>query len=257
MRIDEMIRTVTRLIPPPAVSGRNRRGDDRGIALIIVLMAVSLISALGLALTLTTMAERTAAGTFGDGTEAFYAADAGIERAMQDLMPILDWTDVLSGVVRSTFTDGVPSGVRRGPGGQLFDLSQATNTVRCGKAVCSNADLSASTEDRPWGSNNPVWQPYTYGRVDQLLSGGVNSELYLVVWVADDQAENDGDPLRDGGWPAGCDPGRDPACIDGNPGRGILRMRARAFGPGGAQRTIDATVRRTDRVRLLSWRALR
>lgn len=243
-----MTRSARRPVP-------GRPCDERGVALIVVLMAMSVMSALGLALMLTTMAEEKIAGNFERGTEAFYAADAGIERAMQDLLPLASWDGVLTGTVTSTFIDGAPGGIRAGPGRLPFDLSEATGVVRCGKPACSNADLVAITEERPWGSNNPVWQPYAYGPLDQLLAGQrINSPMYVVVWVADDPSENDGDPRRDGGLPVGCDPARDPECEDRNLGRGVLLLKAKAFGPDGTQRAIEVTVKRTDFARIVSWR---
>ena len=234
---------------------RARIRHERGVALIVVLMAMAMMSALGVALILTTMAEGKIAGNFERGTEAFYAADAGIERALQDLLALPSWDGVLTGAVTSTFIDGAPGGVRVGPGGSPFDLSDATSVVRCGKSACSDADLVAVTEDRPWASNNPVWQPYAYGPLDQLLPGQrINSQMYVVVWAADDPSENDGDPRRDGGLPIGCDPARDPGCEERNLGRGVLLLKAKAFGPDGTQRGIEVAVKRTDRPRILSWR---
>jgi hypothetical protein len=228
---------------------------EPGVALIVVLMAMSVMAALGVALMLTTMAETKIAGNFELGTEAFYAADAGIERALQDLLPLPAWDGVLDGTAMSTFIDGAPGGPRAGPGGTPFDLSDATSIVRCDKPACSNADLVAVTDERPWGSNNPVWRPYAYGRLDQMLPGrGINSQMYVVVWVADDPAENDSDPLHDGGPPVGCDPARDPGCEDRNPGRGVVLLKAKAFGPDGTQRVIDVTIKRTDQPRIVSWR---
>lgn len=225
------------------------------MALIVVLMAMSVMSALGLALMLTTMAEAKIAGSFERGTEAFYAADAGIERGVQDLLSLSSWDGVLTGAVTSTFIDGGPGGLRVGPGQLPFDLSAATAIVQCGKPACSNADLVAITEERPWGSNNPVWQPYAYGPLDRLLPAQrINSQMYVVVWVADDPSENDGDPRRDGGLPVGCDPARDPRCEDLNLGRGVLLVKATAFGPDGTQRAIEVTVKRTDLPRIVSWR---
>ncbi len=228
---------------------------EPGVALIVVLMAMSMMTALGVALMLTTMVEGKIAGNFEQGTEAFYAADAGIERALQDLLPLPAWDGALDGTVTSTFIDGAAFGVRPGPGGTPFDLSGATSSVRCGKPDCSNADLVAISDERPWGSNNPVWRPYVYGRLDRMLPGQrISSQMYVVVWVADDPAENDSDPLRDGGLPIGCDPARDPGCEDRNPGRGVLVLKAKAFGPDGTQRAIEVTVKRTDRPRIMSWR---
>jgi hypothetical protein len=47
---------------------------------------------------------------------------------------------------------------------------------------------------------------------------------YVVVWVADDTAERDGDPSRDA--------------------NGVLLLHAQAFGPRGARKSVDATVMR-------------
>jgi hypothetical protein len=61
---------------------------------------------------------------------------------------------------------------------------------------------------------------------------------YVVVWVADDAAEADGDPQRDS--------------------NGLIAMRAEAFGPQGMQRTIDATLANDGAgVKLVSWRDVR
>ena len=232
--------------------------DDTGIALLVVLMAISLFSALGLALTLTTIAEGKISGNFAQGAEAFYAADAGLERAVQDLVAMPDWNVVLSGVARSPFVDGPPGGVRAGAGGVPFDLTAATGAARCGRTSCTNADLTAVTEDRPWGINNPVWQPFAYGPLRRFLPGdGINSAFYVVVWVGDDSSENDADPLRDGGLPVGCDPLKEPECADRNLGRGRLVMRATAYGPNGAQRSIEALIGRAARPRILAWREIR
>jgi hypothetical protein len=238
---------------------RSRARNEDGIALILVLMTTSLMTALAVALILTTMAERRIAGHFGRGTEAFYAADAALERAMQDLLTVPDWNAVLTGTVTSTFVDGAPGGVRALDwGGPPFDLTTATNVIRCGKAVCTTTDLIAATEDRPYGANNPIWQPFAYGPLYRLLTAErIDSTMYVVVWVADDPSENDADPLTDGGLPVGCDAISDPACAERNGGRNVLLVTARAYGPDGTQRTLEATIGRTDSVRILAWREVR
>jgi hypothetical protein len=242
-----------------------RACDEHGIALIIALMAMSLLMALGLALVLTTTTEGRIAGNYRQGTEALYAADAAIERVIQDTLIVPDWDALLGGAVRSGFIDGPPGGVRTLPGGSTLDLSEATNLVRCGKTRCSDADLIAVTSDRPWARNNPVWQLYAYGRLDQMVPDRtINSDIYVAVWVADDPSENDDDPLRDGAPPAGCDPVKDPTCADGNMGRGVIAMMAQAYGPDGVRRTIEVTLvqdpdgaARQAGVRILSWREVR
>jgi hypothetical protein len=130
----------------------------------------------------------------------------------------------------------------------VLDLQQATDYVNCGRLPCSSVDLQAITASRPWGANNPAWQLYAYGLLaDVSPGGGVESTNYIVVWVADDPLETDGQPLIDGD-----------TSVGPNPGAGLLQVLVHAYGPGGTRRVIEATVRRGDsRNRVLSWRELR
>ena len=228
-------------------------GPEDGAALIVATMCTLLLMALGAALVLMTAAETAIAGNYRDSGEAFYAADAVLERATGDLASVSDWNLLLGGAVRSAFVDGAPSGPRTLPGGSTIDLTQATNNLNCQKATaCSAADMDAVTADRPWGSNNPRWQLFAYGPLAGMLPGGaINSPYYVVVFVADDSSETDGDPSRDG---------VDPVA---NPGSGVIALRAEAFGPRASQCVIEATVARPgtaglDRgstgARVLSWR---
>jgi hypothetical protein len=99
----------------------------------------------------------------------------------------------------------------------------------------------ANSEPRPWGANNPRWQVFAFGWL---------GPAYVIAWVGDDPSENDGDPLQDGE-------------EDENPGSGILALRAEAFGAGGAQSVLEATVRRVvgpsgePVLRMLSWQEIR
>jgi Tfp pilus assembly protein PilX len=242
-----------------AATKQQRAGDESGIALIVALMAMSFLLALGLALALTTATESRIAGNYRETVEALYAADSAVERAIQDLVSASDWDSVLNGATTSSFIDGSPFGIRVLPDGSAFDLTRATNIVRCDKSTCSQADLIAISEERPWGANNPVWQPYAFGPVADLVSGTIDSLMYVVVWVADDPSENDNDPLRDGAPPAACDIDKDPSCADDNIGRGIVTMKAQAMGPGGTQRSIEVTLARAARggVRIVSWQEVR
>jgi hypothetical protein len=192
-------------------------------------MAMLLLSALGIALLLTTSSETLIAHNYRDGQEALYAADAGLERAMQDLLTVPDWNTILTGATTSAFIDGAPSGVRNLPGGGTLDLSEVLNTANCGKtAACSTGDMDAITDDRPWGTNNPRWQLYAYGPMNDMIpTGTVNSPFYVVVMVGDDPAETDNDPAKDGG-------------------NGIIAMRAEAFGPGHSHKVIMVTMARTN-----------
>lgn len=218
----------------------SERGGEQGAALVIALMATTLLMALGGALMLTAMVEVRIAASYREGSEALYAAEAAIARVMQDLLASADWNLILAGGATSTFVDGPASGVRTLEDGSQLELTEATNLWRCGKTTsCSAADMNAANEDRPWGANNPRWQLYAYGPVTGLLSDAdIDSRMYVVVWVADDPSETDGTPLIDGGPPVA------PATT--NPGDGVVAILSQAFGPGGSRRAVRVTVARRD-----------
>jgi hypothetical protein len=221
--------------------------SEQGVALVIVLLMAVLLSALGLALALLTTTDRSIAAGYGWSAETFYAADAGIARTLEELAAVAAWNDVLGGRVASAFSDGA-AGPRVLATGLTLDLNEETDRLNCGHRACSGDDLTRITTERPWGVNNPVWQLYAHEPMATMVSPGtVDSTAYVAVWVSDDPLETDGDPLVDGNEVAGI-----------NPGRGILQLRAHAYGPAGATRIIEVTVRRAAAsIRLLSWREIR
>jgi hypothetical protein len=202
-----------------------------------------LLTALGMALVLTTTTETMIAANYRDGIEGMYSADAGIERTMQDLLTVPDWNNVLAS------DDGVQSRVRSGftgsslapvlSDGRVLNLSKATSAINCPQVSpvptsCSDGQMDQTTAERPWGANNPRWRLYAHGPVEEFLpTGTINSAFYVAVWVADDPSENDGNPALDG-------------TDKTNPGSGVIQVRAEAFGPGGAHRVIEVTLARTD-----------
>lgn len=96
-------------------------------------MAMLLLSALGAGLVLTTTTETMITGNYRDNAEAIYAADAGVERVLQDLLATPDWNQILTGAEQSPFIDGPPSGARATPFGGTIDLTKATNMLNCNK----------------------------------------------------------------------------------------------------------------------------
>src|SRR5512143_1622318 len=139
------------------MAGRWR--DERGVALIVALMSLLLLTALGLSLVLTTRTETMISNNYTNAQEALYSADAGVERAMQDLLTVPDWNNILAGATTSAFIDGAPGGMRALPGGNTIDLTQLVNVADCGKlSGCTLSELNAVTPERPWGANNPRWQ---------------------------------------------------------------------------------------------------
>jgi Tfp pilus assembly protein PilX len=230
------------------------RTCEDGIALIVALLATLVLSALGLSLMIMASTETLIAGNYRDGVEAFHAADAGLERAIPELAASPDWSAVLgsSGGVRSatpsSFSDATLAALLAD--GRTMDLVTRTNLLNCphvfppAATPCTAAQMDHAAGERPWGSNNPRWRLYANGRLS-ALAAAIDSPFYVAVWVADDPAENDADPARDG--------------VDtSNPGTGIVQVRSEAFGPGGSRRAVEATVARAGTgLRIISWRLVR
>lgn len=220
--------------------------------IVLALMTMLLLTTLGLPLVLITSTELRVAAHYANGQEAMYAAEAGLERALEDLLGVSDWDSVLAGSVTSSLTDGAPTGIRQLPDGSVLNLTAATNMANCGKRTsCSLAEIQQVTVDRPWGFNNPCWRLYAFAPLRQLLpTGRVHSNMYVGVWVGDDPSEHDGDPLRDGS-------------TEANPGAGIIALRAEAFGSGGTHKVLTATVSRAvsdsgqASIRVHSWKEIR
>jgi hypothetical protein len=206
--------------------------DERGIALLVAIMSMLLLTALGIGLTMTTMTESMISTNYRDSGEALYAADAGIERVMQDLLTVPDWDRLLAGLVKTSFTDGSAPGNRILPGGSTLNLVSATNMLNCRKtSTCTDAEMDAWTAERPWSEDNPRWQLVGYSPLADIIeTGTVLSPMYVAVWIADDQSESDGDPATDA--------------------NGVLLLRAQAYGPNGASSVVEITLGRTDTTEL-------
>ena len=230
-----------------------RRED--GVAMIIAMMAMLLMTALGVALVLTTSSETMIANNYRNSSEALYAADAVLERAMDDILTVADWNKMINpttpgGLVQSAFIDGLSlTTTRTLPDGSTLVVDEAVNMANCQhtKPACTSDEMNTPTLERPWGVNNPRWQPYAYGNLRDMLpaTDTINSSYYVLLLVADDPSDNDNDPTKDGVVP--CSTGQTSGC---NPGSGVLALRAEAFGPRGAHKVVEVTVARTDTTEL-------
>jgi len=228
------------------------RDRERGIALVITLLTIGLLSALGLGLALSSTAARMADHNHEDAITMLNAAESALNLALRDLSTAAEWSLVLDGTLRGSLVDGTPSGPRTLQGGETIDLTILTNELTCGRPTdCSDADRSVATLDRPWGPNNPKWRAFLHAPLS-LPMPLRQRDLYVVVWVGDDGRESDGNPTVDGGG-------------GGGHGRHVIRARAEAFGSRGARRAIDAEIARVCQateagevcqpgVRLQSWR---
>jgi hypothetical protein len=217
-----------------AAPGSGGISSADGTALVIVLGAMLVLSAMGLALVLLSMSHAIVARNELRARTALYAAEAGLERALPDLVRLPDWDAVLDGRARSAFVDGPSAGARVLPDGSRISLDEIVSLANCGTAAaCTEARMDAVTAERPWGPNNPRWRLFGHGPLSELpsSSGLLPPAEYVVVLVADDPSELDGNPLRDGR------PGV-------SAGAGVLLVRAEAFGPESAHRAVEAVVAR-------------
>lgn len=216
------------------------RSGERGIAVVATLMALVLVSALGSALLLLSAGETLAAANYRDALVASYAAEAAIETVLPELQKRDDWNPLL------TSPDGIRAAMTAalsGPlifsldDGHVLNLAGITARANCPQvypppAVCSDAQMNASTADRPWGKNNPRWRLYAWGPLDRTLPDVNGTGVVVAVWLADDPAENDENPSFDG---AGA----------GNHGAGTILVRAESFGPRGLHARVETTLTRS------------
>ena len=155
-------------------------------------------------------------GNHRDAVEALYAADGGIERAIGDLRTLADWQSVpgaAAGNATPDFRDGASA--PRLSDGTILDLS-AADARAAGRQQCR---LSGRARTVRSGASSP-----TRRSTGCCPPGVIRSPAYVVLWIADDVDDGDGDPLRDS--------------------NGALLVRAEAFGLRGVRRRIDATLAR-------------
>jgi hypothetical protein len=196
------------------ISRRSSTDGDRGSALIIALIATVLLSALGVGLVMLSNTEGGIASNYRQGSEMLYAADAAVERVVQDLLLVPRWNDILSGTIQSGFVDNSTSPTT--PSGQQLNLTALTAELQ-----------TQANATNPWGPNNPQWRLFAYGPLNEMAgTGTIQSSAYIVVWMADDPSETDNNPGADS--------------------NGVITVLAQAIGPSGALRTVEVTVAKTD-----------
>jgi hypothetical protein len=233
--------------------------QEDGVAITMAVMAVLLISAAGAALLLLASSETIIAAHFRSSVLAQYGVEAMMVRGIDLVAALDDWAGPIAGSAKSALLDGALIGGRTLQDGSTLDLVQVVNLANCQKpTTCSLSDLAAVTVDRPWGANNPRWQPYAYGSLSSVLaaSSPLDSPYYVLLLVADDPTGTH--RPRATGAPA--------------PTREGIALRAEAFGPRGAHavieviasRTIGAPAEQTDYnlaagspMKILSWREVR
>ena len=193
---------------------RNGVANEDGIALIIVLLATMLLTGLALTLVMVSSGETMLTANYRNSQESLYAADAAVERVVQDILTVSQWNQLLdpSGNLQSSFVDA--STVATLADGTTIDVMKERDR------------LQAQTDALDtWGANDPAWQVYAYGPLTNLLPDGVDSPVYVAVFVGDDPSDGDGNPA-----------------IDSN---GVLTLHAEAWGAGGSRKVLEVTLSRT------------
>ena len=208
--------------------------DERGVAVVIALLMALLIGAIAAALVVLTTTETLISASFRQSDEAAYGAEAALERGLHDLAD--------------------DAGLVAGPGGAAGQRHLELRRWRIDAARHPTAARSTSRGSRPIASARAMRataQPSSGPTVpsgacsrtppcERCSTGpGLDLPLYLVVWVADDESDGDGNPE-----------------IDSN---GRILVYAVAFGAGGARHSVEARVGRAEagRLRLLAWRNAR
>ena len=220
----------------------NTAAHEEGAAVLMAMMAVLLMTAIGTALIVSSSSETVMAAHFQEGVEGRYAAGVMLERGLDDLLAMGDWSAATAGLVQSPWVDGPPRGTRSISGGSTIDLTEVLNLANCQKsAACSQTDMVEATRDRPGGQGHPDWKQYAYAPLSDVLEGvTVDSHFYVLLLVGSGPAAN------------------------------LLAVRAEAFGPRGAHAVVEATAGRPaaaekdyngepvqDYVKVLSWREVR
>jgi len=202
------------MMQPTPANDPARAASDHGSALVTALLATVLLTSLGLSLVMLSRTENAIASNYRTGNETFYAADAAVERVVQDVLLVPRWNDVLSGLTQSSFVDNTLTPTT--PAGEPLDLTAMTTELQ------AQADAT-----NPWGLNNPQWRLFAYGPLSGMLGqGSLQSNTYVAVWVADDPSEVDNDPSADV--------------------NGVITVYALALGPQGTRRAVEVTVAKTN-----------
>lgn len=202
--------------------------DNRGFGLLTVLLWLSLLMTTALGVALATSAEPPATSALHDRLRLARAAESAVSLAIASLAAQRDWSLVPAAGVPSPFTDGAPG--PRLVAGLPLDLVEATRQRTCGRvAPCDDVATSMVAADRPWGVRNPRWRLVVHLPLADIDAVAARAcPCYLIAWVADDPADDDGDPARD--------------APPGVAGHGVLLVRGVAVGGAGALAEAEALV---------------
>ena len=212
---------------------REKTGGESGAALLLALTTAALLSAIAASLIVATSVDMMIAGNHRASVETIYAVEAGVERAIAELARVADWSAVLAPAPSNAVAS--------------FDDRSARATTPDG-GILSVPLLTAARQEisdtvygpARFGADRPVWQLYAHAPLQGILPPGIIAPPgYVLVWVADDGGDGDGDPARDG--------------------NGQVLLHGDGYGLGGGRRSIEVAIARAAPagVRVLSWKEQR
>jgi type II secretory pathway pseudopilin PulG len=215
------------------------RDSDRGSMLLCALLVIALIATVGVALSLVVSTESVTAANYDSAQQALYAADAAIERAIADVRMLSTWSALPAPSSATTAVDfNDRQSIATAPDGFILNLVQLTL-----KWQSESDAVYPNTPDRP------VWRLYAHAPLSSVAPGAPNAAPYVVVWVADDADDLDGD-----------------AAVDTND---VVMLHAEAFAVRAGKRSANVTIHReqaidaglpgamrTD-VRVIAWHEVR
>jgi hypothetical protein len=215
------------------VTSARRVASERGAAMLVAILIATLLAVIVAGLVALTTSETALAASYRHVHEVTYGAEAGVELALHDLATVLDWSAVLATPPAnrtSAFVDTASTPTL--PDGRTIDLASLTRRRELESDARDGADLFAA--------DRPQWRLYAHLSLGDVFPPPRRFiPVYVVVWVADDGVDGDGDPT-----------------VDANR---IVLIRSEAFGSGGARRAVEVSVRRAvDGVlHVLTWREVR
>ena len=226
--------TAPRKVRKARKARKRRRGpsNERGAAVILALLIMVLLATIGAALVTLTTTDVLIASSHRHGLEASNAAEAALERALHELASLPDWSAALAAPpanVTATFSE--TSSFALLPDGRRLELAALT------------AERQRESDAREgigaFGADAPRWRLFGHASTARLYGAGDDDPLYLLVWVADDGWDGDGDAERDT--------------------NGSVVVHAQAFGARGARRAVEAAVRRSGdgAIERRSWQRVR
>jgi hypothetical protein len=188
---------------------------ERGTALLCALLITALLATLGAALVIVVTAETLVGAHYRMSQQGLYAAEAGVERAIGELRRLSTWQGTPahgSSSSSADFNDGSLAPALAD--GTVLDLAQLTAARQAESDV-----FYANTPDRP------EWRLFAHASLERMIADDAGTAPpYVVVWIADD-----------------------PDDLDGNPGRDsndVLIVRSQVFGVGGVRQSVEATIAR-------------